>query len=80
MFSYISNNDKIVPLNADYINNALNRIIKNNKLKLISPHCFRHTHETLMSKIAFDPSKTSKLFSHASSQMTLDVYIHTTKN
>lgn len=31
MFSYISSNDKIEPLHADYINNVLNRIIKKHK-------------------------------------------------
>lgn len=79
MFSYISSNDKIEPLHADYINNVLNRIIKKHKLKPISPHGFRHTHATLMSEIGIDPSNTSKRLGHASSQMTLDVYTHTTK-
>lgn len=79
MFSYISSNDKIEPLHADYINNVLNRIIKKHKLKPISPHGFRHTHATLMSEIGIDPSNTSKRLGHASSQVTLDVYTHTTK-
>ena len=79
MFYYISSNDKIEPLHADYINNVLNRIIKKHKLKPISPHGFRHTHATLMSEIGIDPSNTSKRLGHASSQMTLDVYTHTTK-
>ena len=79
MFYYISSNDKIEPLHADYINNVLNRIIKKHKLKPISPHGFRHTHATLMSEIGIDPSNTSKRLGHASSQVTLDVYTHTTK-
>ena len=32
-----------------------------------------------MSEIGIDPSNTSKRLGHASSQMTLDVYTHTTK-
>ena len=48
-------------------------------VQFISPHGFRHTHATLMSEIGIDPSNTSKRLGHASSQVTLDVYTHTTK-
>lgn len=79
MFTYVNQFGQIEPLHADYLNNILKRIIRKHKLKPISPHGFRHTHATLMTEIGIDPSNTSKRLGHASSQMTLDVYTHTTK-
>lgn len=79
MFTYLTNSDQIEPLHADYLNNILKRIIRKYKLKPISPHGFRHTHATLMTEIGIDPTNTSKRLGHASSQMTLDIYTHTTK-
>lgn len=79
MFTYLTNSDQFEPLHADYLNNILKRIIRKYKLKPISPHGFRHTHATLMTEIGIDPTNTSKRLGHASSQMTLDIYTHTTK-
>ena len=79
MFTYLTNSDQIEPLHADYLNNTLKRIIRKYKLKSISPHGFRYTHATLMTEIGIDPTNTSKRLGHASNQMTLDIYTHTTK-
>lgn len=78
LFTYCSRNGEIKPLHADYINNLLDKIIKKHNLKKISPHGFRHTHATLMIEIGIDPVNTAKRLGHASSQMTLDTYSHTT--
>ena len=66
------------PLYQDYINSILKRIIDKHGLKKITPHGFRHTHATLMIEIGIDPVNTAKRLGHASSQMTLDTYSHTT--
>ena len=79
MFTYCSKTGDIEPLHADYINNILKRIIRQYKLKKISPHGFRHTHATLMIEMGIDPVNTAKRLGHASSQMTLDTYSHATK-
>lgn len=79
MFTYYSRTGDIEPLHADYINNILKRIIRQYKLKKISPHGFRHTHATLMIEMGIDPVNTAKRLGHASSQMTLDTYSHATK-
>ncbi|MFX3643699.1 tyrosine-type recombinase/integrase [Streptococcus suis] len=79
MFTYCSRTGDIEPLHADYINNILKRIIRQYKLKKISPHGFRHTHATLMIEMGIDPVNTAKRLGHASSQMTLDTYSHATK-
>lgn len=79
MFTYCTRTGNIEPLHADYINNILKRTIRQHKLKKISPHGFRHTHATLMIEMGIDPVNTAKRLGHASSQMTLDTYSHTTK-
>ena len=79
MFTYCTRTGEIEPLHADYINNILKRIIRQYKLKKISPHGFRHTHATLMIELGIDPVNTAKRLGHASSQMTLDTYSHVTK-
>ena len=60
------------------MNNILKKIIRNHNLKKISPHGFRHTHATLMLELGIDPVNTASRLGHASSQMTLDTYSHTT--
>ncbi|WP_159593273.1 site-specific integrase [Streptococcus halichoeri] len=79
MFTYCSRTGDIEPLHADYINNILKRITRQYKLKKISQHGFRHTHATLMIEMGVDPVNAAKRLGHASSQMTLDTYSHTTK-
>lgn len=79
MFTYLTNSDQIEHLHADYLNNILKRIIRKYKLKSIRPHGFRYTYATLMTEIGIDPTNTSKRLGHVSSQLTLDIYTHTTK-
>lgn len=78
MFTFINRNGEEEPLYQDYINSILKRIIDKHGLKKITPHGFRHTHATLMIEIGIDPVNTAKRLGHASSQMTLDTYSHTT--
>ncbi|WP_449453677.1 tyrosine-type recombinase/integrase [Streptococcus suis] len=80
IFTYCTRSGSIEPLHADYINNILSRIIRKQGLRKISPHGFRHTHATLMIEIGVDPVNTAKRLGHASSQMTLDTYSHSTTN
>ncbi|GAB6636273.1 site-specific integrase [Streptococcus uberis] len=78
IFTYTTTKLTVEPLYADYINNILKKIIRNHNLKKISPHGFRHTHATLMLELGIDPVNTASRLGHASSQMTLDTYSHTT--
>ena len=66
------------PLYQDYINSVLKRIIRKHGLKKITPHGFRHTHAALTIKTGVDPVNAAKRLGHASSQMTLDTYSHST--
>ena len=47
-------------------------------MKNITPHGFRHTHAILMIETGVDPVNAAKRLGHASSQMTLDTYSHST--
>lgn len=47
-------------------------------MKNITPHGFRHTHAILMIEVGVDPVNAAKRLGHASSQMTLDTYSHST--
>ena len=78
MFTFVDRYGKIEPLYQDYINSVLKRIIRKHGLKKITPHGFRHTHATLMIETGVDPVNAAKRLGHASSQMTLDTYGHST--
>lgn len=78
MFTFVDRDGKIEPLYQDYINSVLKRIIRKHGLKKITPHGFRHTHATLMIEVEVDPVNAAKRLGHASSQMTLDTYSHST--
>lgn len=78
IFTYCNQVGEIEALHPDYLNNILSRIIRNHGLRKISPHGFRHTHATLMIELGIDPVNTAKRLGHASSQMTLDTYSHST--
>jgi len=78
MFTFVGRDGKIEPLYQDYINSVLKRIIRKHGLKKITPHGFRHTHATLMIETGVDPVNAAKRLGHASSQMTLDTYSHST--
>ena len=78
IFTYCNQAGEIEALHPDYLNNILSRIIRNHGLRKISPHGFRHTHTTLMIELGIDPVNTAKRLGHASSQMTLDTYSHST--
>ena len=78
MFTFVGRDGKIEPLYQDYINSVLKRIIRKHGLKKITPHGFRHTHATLMIEVEVDPVNAAKRLGHASSQMTLDTYSHST--
>ena len=78
MFTFINRNGEEEPLYQDYINSILKRIIDKHGLKKITPHGFRNTHATLMIEIGINPVNTVKRLGHASSQMTLDTYSHST--
>ncbi|KYF32228.1 Integrase [Streptococcus mitis] len=47
-------------------------------MKNITPHGFRHTHDILMIETCVDPVNATKRLGHASSQLTLDTYSHST--
>lgn len=78
IFTFVNRHGEVEPLYQDYINNILRRVIRKHGLKEITPHGFRHTHATLMIEIGVDPVNAAKRLGHASSQMTLDTYSHTT--
>lgn len=61
------------------INNQLERFLKKHKLKLISPHGFRHTHCTLLFKAGYSLNEVQYRLGHEDPTTTLKVYNHLTQ-
>ncbi len=66
-------------INPQRVGNKLNQICKNNNLRRISTHGFRHTHCTLLFEIPGMTAKEVQLrLGHSSIQTTLNIYTHVT--
>lgn len=61
-------------------NQYLDRFIKRNNLKDISPHSFRHTHCSLLFEAGWSIKEVQDRLGHEDIKTTMDVYAHVTKN
>lgn len=57
----------------------LNKIIRKNNFKQISPHGFRHTHASLLAESGADLKDIQARLGHADIQTTANIYTHVTK-
>lgn len=68
------------PLNLYYISTALQRIVKQHKLKHINVHGFRHTHCALLFEAGVDMKEVQSRLGHAKIETTMNIYDHVTDN
>lgn len=62
------------------IRKILNRLIKRNNLKPITPHGLRHTHASLLFESGIQPKEISDRLGHNNIRTTLDLYTHINDN
>ncbi|EAF4531638.1 site-specific integrase [Listeria monocytogenes serotype 1/2a] len=67
------------PLYLDYVNHNLKIIIKENNLKRITPHGFRHTHCSLLFESGASIKEVQVRLGHTDIKTTMDIYTHVTK-
>ncbi|EKZ4335962.1 site-specific integrase [Listeria monocytogenes] len=67
------------PLYLDYVNHHLKIIIKENNLKRITPHGFRHTHCSLLFESGASIKEVQVRLGHTDIKTTMDIYTHVTK-
>ena len=67
------------PLYLDYVNHNLKIIIKENNLKRITPHGFRHTHCSLLFESGASVKEVQVRLGHTDIKTTMDIYTHVTK-
>lgn len=74
------------PLNVQIFNDAINKIVKEinlmkndlEQIEKFSGHTFRHTFATRCIEAGVQPKTVQKYLGHATLQMTMDLYVHTT--
>ncbi|MDO6299098.1 site-specific integrase [Enterococcus casseliflavus] len=74
---FVSEENK--PLYLDYVNHNLKIIIKENNLKYITPHGFRHTHCSLLFESGASLKEVQVRLGHTDIKTTMDIYTHVTK-
>lgn len=74
---FVSEENK--PLYLDYVNHNLKIIIKENNLKRITPHGFRHTHCSLLFESGASLKEVQVRLGHTDIKTTMDIYTHVTK-
>ena len=74
---FVSEENK--PLYLDYVNHNLKTIIKENNLKYITPHGFRHTHCSLLFESCASIKEVQVRLGHTDIKTTMDIYTHVTK-
>lgn len=74
---FVSEENK--PLYLDYVNHNLKIIIKENSLKRITPHGFRHTHCSLLFESGASLKEVQVRLGHTDIKTTMDIYTHVTK-
>lgn len=74
---FVSGENK--PLYLDYVNHNLKIIIKENNLKRITPHGFRHTHCSLLFESGASLKEVQVRLGHTDIKTTMDIYTHVTK-
>ncbi|SDB09135.1 Site-specific recombinase XerD [Streptococcus henryi] len=58
----------------------LDKIIRKNNLKRITPHGFRHTHASLLYEAGVPVKVAQERLGHAKISITMDIYTHLSKN
>jgi integrase len=74
------------PLNVQIFNEAIDRIVKEinlmknelEQMEKFTGHSFRHTFATRCIESGIQPKTLQKYLGHATLQMTMDLYVHTT--
>ena len=74
------------PLNVQIFNDAIDRIVKEinlmknelEQMEKFTGHTFRHTFATRCIESGIQPKTVQKYLGHATLQMTMDLYVHTT--
>lgn len=74
---FVSEENK--PLYLDYVNHNLKIIIKENNLKRITPHGFRHTHCSLLFESGTSIKEVQVRLGHTDIKTTMDIYNHVSK-
>ena len=79
---YWHDNDKVIPRqNGDTITPGtmrlwLNKLLKQNGIRLVSPHSLRHTNITIQLRNKIPPKAVAKFVGHTDPAVTLNVYSH----
>lgn len=74
--NYIFTNRRCQSFSRDYVQRNLRNIIKQNDLKPITIHGFRHTHASLLFEAGIEPKIISDRLGHSNIKTTLDLYTH----
>ncbi|WP_430615849.1 hypothetical protein IGI71_002832 [Enterococcus sp. DIV1279b] len=72
-------NEENKPYYLDFVNHSLKRIIKENQLKYITPHGFRHTHCSLLFQSGASIKEVQVRLGHTDIKTTMDIYAHVSK-
>lgn len=66
-------------LYLDYLNNFLKTFLRNNNLKKITIHGFRHTHCSLLFEAGASIKEVQERLGHTDIKTTMDIYTHVTE-
>ncbi|MCC4045639.1 tyrosine-type recombinase/integrase [Enterococcus gallinarum] len=72
-------NEENKPYYLDFVNHNLKRVIKENQLKYITPHGFRHTHCSLLFESGASIKEVQVRLGHTDIKTTMDIYAHVSK-
>lgn len=75
----IFNNYRNSYLSDSSPNNYLNKFLKNNGLKHVTPHSFRHTHITLLFEAGAKLKEVQARVGHTDIETTMNIYAHVTE-
>lgn len=70
---------KLFTITPQTVGDRLERIIKRNNLKKITPHGFRHTHASLLYDAGVPVKVAQERLGHAKISITMDLYTHLSK-
>ena len=84
--NFVSKRKFNTPINSQIFNEAIERIIKElnltqsnlEQIEKFGGHTFRHTFATRCIESGIQPKTLQKYLGHATLQMTMDLYVHTT--
>lgn len=76
--SFIFTQDNGQPMHPDSLTTYIDRLCKNNNLRHISPHAFRHYAATRLIERGMDIATVSRIMGHSRPSTTTDLYVHPT--